>query len=49
MSTIGSTTVELGERVFKMKVLRWLENAILRLAFENTMNASFDYTIFQLL
>ena len=29
--------VEPAEKFFKIKVLRWLENAILRLAFANTV------------
>ena len=36
-------------KYIKMNVLRRLENAILRLVFANTLNASFTYTFFQLL
>ena len=35
-------------KIFKIKVLRGLENAILRLVLANTINTSFDYTFFQL-
>ena len=36
-------------KLFKTKVLRWLENAILSLEFANTVNTSFNYnTFFQL-
>jgi len=32
---IGPTMVGLGEKISKIKVLRWLENAILNLVFAN--------------
>ena len=48
-SIIGPTMVGLGETIFKIKVLRWLENAVLILVFANTLNPSFTYTFFQLL
>ena len=35
--------------MFKMNILKRLGNAILRLVFANTVNASFNYTFFQLL
>ena len=35
--------------IFKIKVLRRLENAISRLVFANTVNASINYKLFQLL
>ena len=35
-------------KIFKMKVLRGLENAFLRLLFANTVNASFNYMPIQL-
>ena len=44
-STKGPTMIELEEKIFKTKVLRWLENAILTLDFANTVNAS--YMLFQ--
>ena len=37
------------EKIVKMKVFRWLEYAVLQLAFANTVNASFNYMLFQLL
>ena len=37
------------EKSLKMNVLKTLENAILRLAFVNTVNTSFNYTFFELL
>ena len=37
--------VGLEQKIFKTKVLRWLENAILTLVFANTVNIS--YTCFQ--
>ena len=36
-------------KAFKIKVLIRFENAIFRLVFGNTVNASFNYTFFQLL
>ena len=36
-------------KIFNLKVLRRLENAILRLIFASTVNADFNYTLFQLL
>ena len=40
-STKGPTMVELEEKIFKIKVLRWCENAILTLTFANTVNISY--------
>ena len=37
------------ETIFKMNVLRGLENANLRLGFANTVYAYFNYAFFQLL
>ena len=34
VSTIGSTIVEPVENIFKIKALKWLENAVLKLDFE---------------
>ena len=35
--------VGLKEKIFKIKVLRWLENAILTLAFADTVNTSYGF------
>ena len=35
--------VELKENIFKTKVLRWLENAILIMDFANTVNTSYMF------
>ena len=35
--------VELEEKIFKRKVPRWLENAILTLAFANAVNTSYRF------
>ena len=37
VSVIGPTRVGPAERIFKIKALRWLENAILRLVFANAV------------
>ena len=37
------------EKIFRIKVLKWLENTILRCVFANTVDASCNYTLFQLL
>ena len=39
-SAKGPTMVGLEAKVFKTEVLRWLENAILTLVLENTVNTS---------
>ena len=42
-STKGPTMVWLVEKVFKAKVLRWLENAIMTSVFANTVNTSYTF------
>ena len=46
-SSMGSSWLAPG-KIFKMKVLRGLENAILRLLFANTVNASFNRMLIKL-
>ena len=46
LPTFGPTMVGPGEQIFKLKIFRWLEDAILMLIFANTVNISFDNTFF---
>ena len=48
-STIGPTMVGHGEKNFKIKVLRRLENANLKSGFANALNKSSICMLFQLL
>ena len=37
LSTVGPIMIVPGEKIFKIKALRWLGNAILRLVFAHTV------------